>query len=159
MRYYFGPRRRRYPRRHFFKWLFLTGCLIIFGGQYLIGEMAEMTVRQRKVVPILSPARQQHILHGDKSGGGHLHGAGKACKSEFPADWSADDILTTIRQEAANDNLAWQRQGNGNIVAETRQRDVTVRIVLSPDRREIITAYPTDTERNPCPAANDNAAE
>jgi hypothetical protein len=106
--------------------------------------------------PRLTNGRLTHILYGDKTGGGHLHGANKPCKSEFPADWSEKDITDSIKLIAANDSIAWVRGRNGNYVGDSTSHGVKIRVVLSPDRSEIVTAYPLSTPRNPCPAANDN---
>lgn len=107
--------------------------------------------------PRLTQARLVHILYGDKTGGGHLHGTNKPCKSEFPADWTEKDITDSIKLIAANDSLAWAEGRNGNYVANSVDHGVNIRVVLSPDRSEIITAYPLSTPRNPCPVANDNS--
>lgn len=110
-------------------------------------------------LPALSPAltvqAEKHILYGDDRGGGHLHGAGKACKSEFPAEWEPEEVITHVKKVAANDNLDWEQQQNGYYVAEQMVEGVRVRVVLNRDQKKIVTAYPTNVERNPCPA-NDN---
>lgn len=110
--------------------------------------------------PLLTPQAQQHLLYGDKRGGGHLHGVGKECKSEFPAHWDKEEVITRVKTVAANDNLNWKQQDNGYYVAEQNVEGIRVRVVLNGDRTKIITAYPTNVPRNPCPArrpANDNA--
>lgn len=106
----------------------------------------------------LSPERQTHILYGDAKGGGHKYGVGKPCKSEFPQDWDDAEIIDTVKQIAANDNLDWRREDNGYFVTETFEGKTRVRVVLGPQKVNIITAYPTNVKRNPCPAkaANDN---
>ncbi len=107
--------------------------------------------------PALSAQAEQHLLYGDERGGGHLHGMGKACKSEFPEDWDKDEIIAHVKKVAANDNLGWERQNNGYYVAEQMVQDTRVRVVLNQNRTKIVTAYPTNVKRNPCPApANDN---
>lgn len=107
--------------------------------------------------PTLTAQAEQHLLHGDNRGGGHLHGTGKACKSEFPADWDAGEVIAHVKTVAANDNLDWEQQRNGYHVAEQMVEGTKVRVVLNQDRTKIITAYPTNVARNPCPrAANDN---
>lgn len=109
------------------------------------------------IQPVLTEQAEQHLLHGDDRGGGHLHGTGKACKSEFPADWDADEVIDHVKTVAANDNLDWEEQRNGYHVAEQMVQGTRVRVVLNQNRTKIVTAYPTNVERNPCPkAANDN---
>lgn len=81
-----------------------------------------------------------------------MHGVGKPCKSEFPADWNEEEILDTVKRIAANDNLPWEKQNNGYHVAESYEGKTRVRVVLGPQKQKIITAYPTNVKRNPCPA-------
>lgn len=112
------------------------------------------TARQ---VPVITAQAEQHMLHGDQWGGGHLHGTGMPCKSEFPADWDADEVIAHVKSVAANDNLDWDKQDNGYYIAEQVVDGTRVRVVLNRDRSGIVTAYPTNVKRNPCPrAANDN---
>ncbi|MFK7840406.1 MAG: EndoU domain-containing protein [Bdellovibrionales bacterium] len=100
---------------------------------------------------IISDSRAQHILYGDGKGGGHKFGVGKPCKSEFPESWDDKKILSITRKIAANDNLAWKQQGNGYYVAESFEDNIRVRVVKGPQKRRVITAYPTNVTRNPCP--------
>ena len=46
----------------------------------------------------ISPERTTHILDGDgiEGGGGHRHGVGKPGKTEFPASWDDEKIITTV---------------------------------------------------------------
>ena len=110
----------------------------------------------------ISPPAMHHILYGDEHGGGHLHGAGVPCKSEFPANWTGDDIMSAVQTIAANDNQKWRVEGNGYHVSETIVRGVQIRTVLNRNGDSVITAYPLNTRRNPCPPdkirppANDN---
>lgn len=99
---------------------------------------------------ILSEARVAHILHGDHTGGGHRHGAGKPCKSEFPKGWADEKIISVTRRIAANDNLDWERQDNGYYVAETFEGRTKVRVVLGREKKRVITSYPVNVPRNPC---------
>jgi len=55
--------------------------------------------------PLLTKQSETHILYGDDRGGGHLHGTGKPCKSEFPADWDNQEVINNVKTIAANDNL------------------------------------------------------
>lgn len=100
----------------------------------------------------ISPQRKVHILHGDHTGGGHIYGAGKPCKSEFPQSWDEDKIIKEINLVAANDNLKWEQQSNGYHVTESYVDDVKVRVVKGRENKQVITAYPLNTGRNPCPA-------
>ena len=103
----------------------------------------------------ISAERREHILHGDASGGGHMHGANKPCKSEFPEHWDEDTIIKEVELIAGNDNLSWQQQRNGYYVTEQKVGTVKVRVVKGRNGKDVITAYPTNVKRNPCPA-NDN---
>jgi hypothetical protein len=106
-------------------------------------------------VNIISPKSRVHILYGDRTGGGHMFGQNKPCKSEFPKGWDEARILNTIGQIAANDNINWRREGNGYYTGQQNVDGVKVRVVLNRERDDVITAYPVNGRRNPCPA-NDN---
>jgi hypothetical protein len=109
------------------------------------------------IPPSISDARVNHILYGDKhGGGGHLHGMNLPCKSEFPAEWDAKEVISIVMKDAANNGLDWHQERNGNYVADAQEGKVIIRIVENRSRTEIITAYPLNTPRNPCPYANDN---
>ena len=100
----------------------------------------------------VSDARRTHILYGDATGGGHLYGTGSPCKSEFPKHWNEDTIIKEINLIASNDNLNWEQQRNGYYVTEQNVGTVKVRVVKGRKNKSVITAYPTNTGRNPCPA-------
>lgn len=101
-------------------------------------------------VPELSRQQEKHILYGDQRGGGHLYGQNKNCKSEFPASWSAQKIIQTVKAQAANDNLNWRTGKNGYQTANSTVEGTRIRIVLNEDRTRIITAYPLNGPRNAC---------
>lgn len=105
----------------------------------------------------ISPERREHILYGDATGGGHMHGVGAPCKSEFPEHWDKNTIIKEVELIASNDNLSWRQQRNGYYVTEQKVGTVKVRVVKARNGRDVITAYPTNVPRNPCPKhANDN---
>lgn len=107
----------------------------------------------------ISEKRRTHILYGDATGGGHLYGQNKPCKSEFPKHWNEDTIIKEVDLIAANDNLNWEQQRNGYYVTEQKVETVKVRVVKGRNGEDVITAYPTNLQRNPCPQkqpTNDN---
>ena len=118
----------------------------------------DLSTQSRTV--ILSQSRINHILEGDGQHGGHRHGTGTPCKSEFPASWDDAKIIKITKMIAANDNLPWDRQRNGYHVSEFWVEGVNVRVVLGQNKERVITSYPINVPRNPCPAeiepANDN---
>jgi hypothetical protein len=138
--------------------LFIVAVVIIAMANGALRLMGTMTPGAKVPSTIyISPTRAQHILYGDGHGGGHLHGTGAPCKSEFPASWNADKILSTVRKDAANDNLNWHHERNGYDVTDVTEDGVKIRIVVNGQHSEIITAYPVNTPRNACSgAANDN---
>ncbi|HKS69502.1 MAG TPA: RHS repeat-associated core domain-containing protein, partial [Ktedonobacterales bacterium] len=108
-------------------------------------------------VDLASPQRRTHILSGDATGGGHRAGTGIPRKSEFPAEWSDDDIMNAVSDVATDPNSSIRFEGNGRtvvqgtrIVAQTGQR-VDIQVVLgnAQENGAIITAYPTNLPRNP----------
>ncbi|PZO82954.1 MAG: RhsD protein [Micavibrio aeruginosavorus] len=144
------------------KGLLLIILLFLFAGygsglsdiQKLFSPREPITVSERARI---------HILQGDTRGGGHQFAAGKPCKSEFPASWNANEIIEEVEKIAANDSINWRRQKNGYYVAEQTVEDGTrVRVVLNARRDDVVTAYPVNVARNPCPMrvpANDNFNE
>jgi hypothetical protein len=150
-------------RDRFIKRLFIFGfALVVILPMMLegVGQIDPLdpmgTITRQENGPVVTAQRKQHILYGDEKGGGHLYGTGHACKSEFPADWNADKVIQTIETQAANDNLSWRQQDNGYFVADAPVDQLKIRIVLDSQKKTVITAYPVNVARNPCPAANDN---
>ena len=154
-------------RDRFIRRLAVIGLCVAIGSQFLmtgaghinpfdpVGDLKKTFAPD----PVLTESGLAHITKGDARGGGHLHGTGKPCKSEFPPAWTSERIKKEIPLIAANDNLTWQQQRNGYVVAETSVENLRLRIVVDPKDNEIVTAYPTNVPRNPCPArdaANDN---
>lgn len=99
----------------------------------------------------ISNRAKQHILYGDHRGGGHKFGANLPCKSEFPQNWDDTKIIDTVSRIAANDNNAWREEQNGYHVTEVMADNVKVRVVMNGDKNRVVTAYPTNVPRNPCP--------
>jgi len=131
----------------------LTSLFMEPNRQILVEEpVATNTDFMPSMPVIISDSRVRHILHGDGKGGGHLYGTGAPCKSEFPQSWDAGKVIDVTRKIAANDNLPWKRQNNGYYVTEAFEGDVKVRVVKGPQKQRVITAYPTNVKRNPCPA-------
>jgi filamentous hemagglutinin len=143
--------------------LTLLALAIIALGTTIYNETNETVSGQISQVQtyVISERATAHILYGDNRGGGHKHGVGQPCKSEFPASWNEDKIIGTIQSIAANDNLKWRRQDNGYWVTERNIDGIRIRVVQNKARNDVITAYPVNVERNPCPTragapANDN---
>lgn len=155
-------------RDRFLRRLFILALVFVLGAPWLMDGLSGVDVANPLHIrsstsqaandnaPQIPDDRATHILYGDRSGGGHLYGMGKPCKSEFPQGWSAQTVLDNVQTAAANDNAGWQVQDNGYYVAETPVDGIIIRVVLSRDRDTVITAYPVNVRRNPCPAANDN---
>lgn len=134
--------------------LFLIVLAFSAGGW----KLTEFLPSSREIAtPVTIGAKARaHILYGDARGGGHLHGADKPCKSEFPARWNAAKVISHVEAIAANDNAVWRPQRNGYSVTEEMVEDVKVRVVIDRARGRVVTAYPVNVARNPCPPANDN---
>lgn len=100
-----------------------------------------------KVIRDLTPERRTHILDGDPPhvrggrGGGHRHGTGKSGKTEFPAHWPDDDIISRVMETARSprSGLVHPRYKTFNVMADYDG----VTIVVSVSRAgSVITAYP-----------------
>jgi hypothetical protein len=137
--------------RRFFIILMTVLAVMVMVVEFARDQTAPATLHAANDnVPALSEQRARHILYGDATGGGHLHGVGKPCKSEFPPDWTAEDIVTRVQSLAANDNVRWKRQPNGYHTSEQMVDGIRIRIVTDREGDEIITAYPVNVPRNPC---------
>ncbi len=148
-----ATQRPREPKKQFM--LFIISVLLLGLFAYYDGAFETASPLNTSSAPVLTEQRKTHILYGDHKGGGHKHGIGKACKSEFPKNWDDDKIITNIKTIAANDNLNWKQQNNGYYVTHKMKENIKIRVVLNKDKDKIITAYPVNVKRNACPA-NDN---
>lgn len=138
------------PRQNKALKLFISTALLIFLLASYNGAFKEHSVENTSSI-IMSAAAQNHILYGDHRGGGHKYGANKPCKSEFPESWNDQDIISSITKIAANDNNKWKQQENGYYITESYNGDTKIRVVIGRKQQNIITAYPINTKRNPCP--------
>lgn len=159
-------------RDRFLRRIFILGALVVIIMPWLMEGLAVIdplrpiapiarqdtaqTAAANDNAPTITPSRAQHILYGDGRGGGHLYGVGRPCKSEFPQGWDAQKIIYEVQKAAANDNAGWKQQNNGYYVADISIDTLRVRVVLDENKGSVITAYPVNVKRNPCPAANDN---
>ncbi|HEU4838151.1 MAG TPA: EndoU domain-containing protein [Micavibrio sp.] len=101
--------------------LFFSGALSLDKIARTFGLDGPVTVSEQS---------KAHILQGDETGGGHQFGAGRPCKSEFPKEWSGDDIIANVELIASNDNLPWRKQKNGYYSAEETVEGVRVRVTF-----------------------------
>jgi hypothetical protein len=89
----------------------------------------------------VSQARRRHILDGDRSGGGHRFGAGQG-KSEFPQNWSDQDIIDAIEDVANDPSSTTMRARGGGIMLIGVRNSVSITTVVG-TTNEILTGYPT----------------
>lgn len=108
-----------------------------------------------------TPERQDHILDGDpndQESGGHRHGEGRPNKTEFPADWSDDDVIDNVEDVAANPDQPPRQLPDGKWEVQGERDGVNVRVIVRSDG-SIETAHPThgegvvknDSQGNPHP--------
>ncbi|MCK5385271.1 MAG: EndoU domain-containing protein [Alphaproteobacteria bacterium] len=86
-----------------------------------------------------------------KQGGAHYHTVTTPCKSIFPESWDTDKIINVTEKIAANDNLEWRKRKNGNKFAHDTQDGIIVRVIMDTERKYVITSYPLNAGRTPCP--------
>jgi hypothetical protein len=92
----------------------------------------------------VTPERTTHILDGDGTGGGHRHGVGKPRKTEFPASWSNDKIITNVLDVARRPDSAPTRQDwNDTWLCRGTRNDVGVSAVVERDGN-ILTGWPEE---------------
>lgn len=108
---------------------------------------------------VLSDDSAKHILHGDKTGGGHMY-PGQTGKTTFPQHWSDSKILHEVSDIATSPNTTWYAQtGNGEKYTKTGKparwvsyevRDgIRIRTVYEPATGKVITAFPDNTSKAP----------
>lgn len=85
--------------------------------------------------------RAGHILIGDATGGGHRYGTGKAGKTEFPRDWTDQEILDAILDVAANGRADRPARRPNELVIVGEVRGVVIEAVVKPNG-EVRTAWP-----------------
>lgn len=83
----------------------------------------------------LPAERRRHILSR------HRHGAGWIGRTEFPANWSAEKIASTVVDVARHPDIAPVLQDNGRWQVSGVREGVTVVAIIDPDGR-IWTGYP-----------------
>jgi EndoU nuclease-like protein len=100
----------------------------------------------------LTPDRAAHILDGDAYGGGHRAGTGSPGRTEFPADWTDEQVLDHIKDVARNPDGDPVQQSNGRWRYEGVRDGVNITAIVEPDGR-IWTAWPREGDpgvvRNP----------
>ncbi len=104
-------------------------------------ERKHADVASRKPPYRVDAGRRVHILDGDLTGGGHRAGTGKG-KSEFPQDWSDDDVIRAI-EDVANDLNSVRVPGRkGRTVAKGVRRGIPIRVVVDEVSGLVVTGYP-----------------
>lgn len=99
------------------------------------------------VADLTTPARRNHILHGDATGGGHLW-PGNPGKTPFPQSWSGDRIINEISDVATDPHATRITQGGRTLVKGSRD-GVDILVVIDNASGEIISGYPTNLPKNP----------
>jgi RHS repeat-associated protein len=124
-------------------------------GQAIVGfveavasEGESIEASSNKFVDLASSARRQHILDGDKTGGGHRPGLGKPGKSEFPKGWSDDKIMHMISDVATDPASVSYVGSNGRTVVEGTREGISIRVIVG-SKGDIVTGFPTNVPRNP----------
>lgn len=91
----------------------------------------------------LTPERRRHILDGDLEGpgGGHRPGTGRPGKTEFPAHWTDDEIITRVMQTARAPQRGFWNTDHKKFNVFAEYDGVTV--LVSVNRKgKVMTAYP-----------------
>ncbi|MBK8188088.1 MAG: EndoU domain-containing protein [Cellvibrio sp.] len=100
---------------------------------------------------ILDSKAATHILDGDgPSSGGHRYGTGMPGKTEFPQDWNDQKIKNSVSEIATDPNLSWSKPDSRGYIETTKIVDnIEIKVVVDTRKGRIVTAYPTNTPRNP----------
>ncbi|MEK7285854.1 MAG: EndoU domain-containing protein [Nitrospirota bacterium] len=98
---------------------------------------------------LISPHRAEHILHGDRTGGGHLW-PGRPGKTPFPKNWSEEKILHEISNIATDPQIHSVDAKMGRTTKEGVRDGVKIRVVMESKSRGggVVTGYPLNLKRN-----------
>ncbi|WP_426875674.1 EndoU domain-containing protein [Glaesserella parasuis] len=140
--------------------ILLTGEAINVFQKVVIKNISNLITARENMVSLVSSQRAEHILYGDKTGGGHkfsftniLNG-----KSKFPIHWSEKKILDVISNIATDPNLEWvQQTGTKGSLYTTKGvpsrfkvegvvDGVRIRVIVEPMGDGVITAFPIKQE-------------
>lgn len=99
---------------------------------------------------VVSDDRRKHILDGnDKgTGGGHGPGRNRPNKTEFPSEWSNDQVIDAIKDVANDPGSSRRVQPNDRIAVMGTREGVGIEVIIEPDKTTIVTGYPTNLPRN-----------
>lgn len=91
----------------------------------------------------LTPERRRHILDGDPDGrgGGHRPGTGRGGKTEFPAHWTDDEIISRVMQTARAPQRGFWNTDHKKFNVFAEYDGVTVLVSVS-RQGKVVTAYP-----------------
>ncbi|SSX81773.1 filamentous hemagglutinin outer membrane protein [[Actinobacillus] rossii] len=140
--------------------ILLTGEAINVFQKVVTKNISNLITARENMVSLVSSQRAEHILYGDKTGGGHkfsftniLNG-----KSKFPIHWSEKKILDVISNIATDPNLEWVQQTGTKGSLYTKKGvpsrfkvegvvdGVRIRVIVEPMGDGVITAFPIKQE-------------
>lgn len=119
----------------------------------LYGTTEKECIASENFINLATSERTNHILYGDKTGGGHLW-PGKADKSIFPSSWNAEKVMHYVSDLATDPTLKpiWTRGAEGSLFTkvgvpsryyiEGIREGIKIRVVIEPVSGKIITAFP-----------------
>lgn len=100
---------------------------------------------QQEFVNLVDESKSLHITIGDSTGGGHMF-PGRPKKSIFPKSWSKEKILHEASDIATDPNLQWIPQDirgkHARFKVEGVRDDLLIRVIVEPNGKGIITAFP-----------------
>ena len=108
-----------------------------------IGWSQGSNIIKNEYVNLASAQRTQHILYGDKTGGGHMYPA-QSGKSEFPASWSGNKIMNELSEIVTNPLNKWEPtrsfKGVQRYKIEAQSSGINIRVIT--DGKDIISGFP-----------------
>ncbi|MCG7539172.1 hypothetical protein EXT48_18900 [Pseudoalteromonas sp. CO348] len=119
----------------------------------VIGASIGVITMLNESTNLADDAATDHILDGDKNGGGHGPGRGKPGKSEFPSSWTDDEVMDAISDVATDPESTVTPAREGRSKVRGKRRGIKIEVITGNEQEngKIITGYPNDKKipRNP----------
>ena len=120
-------------------------------GSYRPTDIEAMTKVMNESTNLADDVATDHILDGDKDGGGHGPERNQPGKSQFPSDWSDNDVMNAISDVVTDPDSKTKNARDGRTKTSGKRKGIKIDVITgnSEESGRIITAWPNNVPRNP----------